>query len=82
MSYKIGGVLSQEFPDPAPTFFIFGQRSRLKDTRKFSWMTAILLKNLDLIKLYVLTILQLIIIRNSSLGSNIKHQAQQQSTKG
>ena len=48
--------------------FISDPRSRLKNTSNFSWMTEILLMNLNVIEL--LTISQLITIRNSSDGNN------------
>jgi len=48
-------------------------QSRSKNTRNFSRMTDILWMNLNFIKL--LAILQIIAIRNSSDGNNIKPQA-------
>ena len=53
--------------------YISEPRSRLRNTTSFSWMTEILWMNLNFVEL--LTILQLIAIRNSSDGNNIKPQA-------
>jgi len=59
--------------DLAPECVIAGLQSRLKNKRNLSWTTEILWMNLSFIEL--LTLLQLITIRNSSDGNDIKPQA-------
>ena len=57
-------------PDPALERVTPGPRSRLRNTKNLSWMTESLWMNLNFIEL--LTILQLIAIRNSTDRNNIK----------
>jgi len=68
-------------PASGPEYVISGPCNRLKCTRNFLWMMAILWMNLNFIELLTISQLTCITIWNSSDGNNIKPQATKRQVK-